>query len=371
MALRHHDIVRDVENRLNRGAKSTKIHTSQPTRPALDELSNKLSVVGPTKPLLKRTEAAKPLKIENEIKPQTKAQEVKSYSSKQLETVFEEDRASSNDPQMVTDYISDIFQYLKEYELKFPIRKHYLEGHKTTRRMREILINWLVQVQQNFGACLETLHMCVSLIDRYLQNNLTVGRSNLQLVGTAALFIAYKYEEMYVPEISDFEFICDNTYKKNQILKMEKNILLSLDFNLGKPLSIHFLRRYSKIARVQMQHHDLSKYLLELALLEHDMCHIRPSIQAAAACCLSLSILNNASSPLQVWTEKLTRSIGYGYSDLKQVVEKLASLLLVADTSKNKSVYNKYAESKFSKISTNSKLKGSLVRKLAESSSKV
>lgn len=64
------------------------------------------------------------------------------------------------------------------------------------------------------------------------------------------MFIASKYEEMFPPEIGDFAFVTDNTYTKHQIRQMEMKILRSLDFNLGRPLPLHFLRRASKIGEV-------------------------------------------------------------------------------------------------------------------------
>lgn len=77
-------------------------------------------------------------------------------------------------------------------------------------------------------------------------------RSQLQLVGVTAMFIASKYEEMYAPDIGDFVFITDTTYSKQEILQMEKSILKSLDFNLSKPLPLHFLRRNSKAGNVSV-----------------------------------------------------------------------------------------------------------------------
>lgn len=74
----------------------------------------------------------------------------------------------------------------------------------------------------------------------------------LQLVGVTAMFVASKYEEMYPPEIGDFAFVTDNTYTNVQIRQMEMKILRSLDFNLGRPLPLHFLRRASKIGEVML-----------------------------------------------------------------------------------------------------------------------
>lgn len=64
------------------------------------------------------------------------------------------------------------------------------------------------------------------------------------------MFVASKYEEMYAPEIIDFRYITDNSVTTQDIRAMEILMLRTLKFNLGRPLSIHFLRRYSKAAGV-------------------------------------------------------------------------------------------------------------------------
>jgi hypothetical protein len=46
------------------------------------------------------------------------------------------------------------------------------------------------------------------LLDRFLERR-AVSRTKLQLVGCAAMLLACKYEEIYVPEILDFVHISD------------------------------------------------------------------------------------------------------------------------------------------------------------------
>ena len=64
------------------------------------------------------------------------------------------------------------------------------------------------------------------------------------------MLLASKYEEMYAPEISDFVYITDNAYNAGQIRRMEAFIFKKVNFSVGKPLCLHFLRRNSKAAEV-------------------------------------------------------------------------------------------------------------------------
>lgn len=98
---------------------------------------------------------------------------------------------------------------------------------------------------------------------RYLQIEVgsgSVTRNKLQLVGVAAMLVAAKYEEIYAPEVKDFVYITDRAYTEKEILKMEIKILSVLQFDLGRPLPLHFLRRASKAGGVEAITHTLAKY---------------------------------------------------------------------------------------------------------------
>ena len=96
-----------------------------------------------------------------------------------------------------------------------------------------------------------------------------VDRKKLQLVGVTSMLIASKYEEMYAPEIGDFEYITDHAYTSTEIRRMECLILKTLNFNLGRPLPLHFLRRNSKAgeASLCMLHHPLLFFFFFVFLL--------------------------------------------------------------------------------------------------------
>ena len=229
--------------------------------------------------------------------------------------------------------------------------------------MRAVLVDWLVEVQVQFKllqvcwsfhqlyrnalmqetwkCCIviqETLFSTISIVDRFLAvEGLTITRSKLQLVGVAAMFLASKVEEVYAPACSDFVYITDNAYTEDAIKQMEMKILQTLKFNLFEPLSLHFLRRFSKAGDVDVLQHSLAKFAIELALVEYDLVPIPGSKLAASALCLSLMLLEPQvlvkesywsylpqEKQNDIWGETLVFYSGYHKEELMPVVSRLA-----------------------------------------------
>ena len=97
--------------------------------------------------------------------------------------------------------------------------------------MRAILVDWLVDVHLKFKLLSETLFLTVNIIDRYLTLK-QVQRSKLQLIGVSTMLISTKYEEIYPPTVKDFVYIIDNAYSKEEVLTMESEIVVTLDFDI-------------------------------------------------------------------------------------------------------------------------------------------
>ncbi|KAJ6668786.1 hypothetical protein lerEdw1_012270 [Lerista edwardsae] len=144
----------------------------------------------------------------------------------------------------VPDYIEDIYKYLREMEVKCKPKVGYMKRQPDiTNNMRAILVDWLVEVGEEYKLQNETLHLAVNYIDRFL-SSMSVLRGKLQLVGTAAMLLASKFEEIYPPEVAEFVYITDDTYTKKQVLRMEHLVLKVLSFDLAAPTINQFLSQY-------------------------------------------------------------------------------------------------------------------------------
>lgn len=69
------------------------------------------------------------------------------------------------------------------------------QNPKINANMRGILVDWLVEVQENFELYHETLYLAVKIVDHYLEKN-NIERDQLQLLGATAVFLACKIEVM-------------------------------------------------------------------------------------------------------------------------------------------------------------------------------
>lgn len=82
------------------------------------------------------------------------------------------DLKDKDDPQLCTEYIRDIYQYLlnAERDDMFKLQHDLLSRQKDIDGShRRTLLDWLVQVHLKFKLLPDTLHVCIDILDRYLQ----------------------------------------------------------------------------------------------------------------------------------------------------------------------------------------------------------
>lgn len=157
--------------------------------------------------------------------------------------------------------------------------------------MRSILMDWLVQVHQRFNLLPETLFLTQNYIDRFLSNKV-VSLGKLQLVGATALFVAAKYEEVNCPSVHEIVYMVDGGYSAEEILKAERFMLSMLQFELGWPGPMSFLRRISKADDYDLETRTLAKYFLEITVMDERFVASPPSFLAAGAHCLARHMLD-------------------------------------------------------------------------------
>lgn len=285
-------------------------------------------------------------KIENAIE-----KEVVAPRTKKLRTIEppvqdwdDLDAEDADDPMMMSEYVVEIFEYMKEIEIQTMPNPTYMDDQRELQwKMRGILVDWLIDVHNKFHLLAETLFLAINIIDRFLSNRI-VSLNKLQLVGITALFIASKYEEVVAPALSNFQYMADGGYSDEEILTAERYILQVLDFSLQYPSPLSFLRRCSKAEQYDMQSRTLAKYFMEITLVDQNFLHIKPSLVAASSLYLARRMLDKID-----WDANLRHYSSYTEEQVQEPANLLCEYLL--KPVKHESLYKKYSGRKFLKAS--------------------
>lgn len=270
-------------------------------------------------------------------------EEQRSLENSVAELKLELDPDATN-PQCVSEYINDIMSHLFEVETKRMAAPGYMARQSDINtKMREILVDWLVEVHLKFKLRDETLYLTVNFIDRFLEK-CTVARTKLQLVGCTAMLMAAKYEEIYPPEVRDFVYISDQAYTKDEILAMESLMLNTLGFYLTVPTTLRFGERLCRVGKVSVETETCTRYLMELTLQDARFLRYRPSEIAAGATFLGCKMTGH------YWNGTMEHHAGYDRARLNEVLTDLHELAS-RDPPKYKAVRKKYAQKKFHEVS--------------------
>ena len=180
----------------------------------------------------------------------------------------------------IKPYLAEIEQHLREIELLYlPSPNFMIDQADLNGKMRAMLIDWLVDVHENFKLIDETLFLTVNIIDRFL-SKVQVGKSNFQLIGVTALLIACKFEERQVPNLEKFVYVTEYAFNIKQLLQTERKMLDVLGFDLAWASPIRFLELYNEKTKIPTKGMMFCKFLLELLLLDCGISAVTPSLLA-------------------------------------------------------------------------------------------
>lgn len=85
---------------------------------------------------------------------------------------------------------SDGCHYLQMEPHRRPLPDYLEKVQKdVTANMRGILVDWLIEVAEEYKLLSDTLYLSISYIDRFLSLN-ALNRQKLQLLGVSAMLIA-------------------------------------------------------------------------------------------------------------------------------------------------------------------------------------
>ncbi|KAI8943137.1 hypothetical protein NX059_001168 [Plenodomus lindquistii] len=249
------------------------------------------------------------------------------------------------DTSMVAEYGDEIFEYMHALEERMKPNASYMDHQAEIQwSMRSVLMDWMVQVHNRFTLLPETLFLAVNYVDRFLSCKV-VSLGKLQLVGATALFVAAKYEEINCPSVQEIVYMVDGAYTADEVLKAERFMLSMLQFELGWPGPMSFLRRISKADDYDLETRTLSKYFLEITVMDERFVGCTPSFLSAGAHCLARFMLKKGD-----WSQAHVHYSGYTLTQLRQLI----SVMVECCDNPQKhhgAVYEKYTDKRYKRAS--------------------
>lgn len=217
---------------------------------------------------------------------------------------------------------SDVYLNLKERESK-GLYIDYLERHSISSEYRSRMVNWMIEVTGSLESAPSAFFLSVSLMDKYFaycEKSLPV--SDLHLIGVTAIYIASKHEDV-APLTLDvvYEKLVHRKFSKENIRKMEKKVLRTLEFDIETPLSIEFLGALSYEGKVPEVVRRKAEGILVLLQFFYNR-RLLPSIEAVASLLVSAATLN-----LMNTLPEVVRASGFSFEEIMPVANSIYELI--------------------------------------------
>ena len=131
---------------------------------------------------------------------------------------------------------------LDEYFIEQENIKNVLEKHSITPQMRLKMVDWMVEIFTIIQTNDVTFFNAVNIMDKYFyKSNISYKPSDLHLIGICSIFIASKFCDINPIRLRFLiEKIGHGKFNKEEIIKMEENILSTLQYDILKPTIYEF-----------------------------------------------------------------------------------------------------------------------------------
>jgi hypothetical protein len=171
--------------------------------------------------------------------------------------------------------------------------------------MRAILIDWLLEVADEYTMMHDTVHVAVSVLDRYLTEHKELARNQLQAAGVASLIIAARCNESHAFGVKEAAWISDQTYSEEELKQWVAEIwkLFGLSPLVATSRSaLTYLHTYTRRIGLEAPAETCAFYICDIALefvdtLEFPLQNIAASAIEIARNSLGVVAIDWASMP--------------------------------------------------------------------------
>uniref|UniRef100_A0AC35UCS1 Cyclin N-terminal domain-containing protein n=1 Tax=Rhabditophanes sp. KR3021 TaxID=114890 RepID=A0AC35UCS1_9BILA len=223
-------------------------------------------------------------------------------------------------------FMDDTFKYLIHLDERDALDINFMGNQsEINHEMRAVLVEWLIEIASDFQLEHDTLHYAISLVDRMIQN-LDIPSNKFQLVGGTCLFILNKYEEEKPKEMKDFVYMSDTCFDGDEVVKMERVIMRTVDFKIITPTALAFIDFICHKLGYGEVHYQLCLFAADISLLAGGLGVGRKLVVGAACVAYANSCLNR-----EAWSGQLEELCNVKKVDvmslLKDIAAQISSLM--------------------------------------------
>lgn len=248
------------------------------------------------------------------------------------------------------DYLNDTYANLLKEERTLIVKPIY--GYMASQtdiniKMRAILVDWIIEMHDKFNFKPQTLFQTIWLIDTYLSLKY-IKRSDFQLLGLGCMYISCKYHEIFYPVLKDFIEITDGAYKKEDLLRIEKDILKTINYNIQPPSQEDFYNLISKAFDFGEKQIFLGKFFMENSLIDYNMIKYPPSVIAVSCCYIVMKFFK-----IENYKKLYSTRIIYDKCPqkiIKDAARELCFLVKNLNNSEFKAIKKKYSNEKYCNV---------------------
>ena len=254
----------------------------------------------------------------------------------------------NNFKDILSHHIENIMEHMNATEKKCCITEDYFrkKQKQVDNKMREVLVDWLIEVHNRYKMRDETIFMAIKLIDKYLSLE-AIEYNKFQLLGTSSLMIAAKYEEIYPPKVKDFVYICANAYTRQDVLDMEAKILRLMKFELVFPTSVQFFGFLQKVYRFDKMVKALVHYILYGTLIFNCFVQSNPRMLVYSAVIMANKAFKNYD---EIQRFKEQRGEEFKDSDVNYCIFQIYNMLLTLKKTELTALRTRFSTEKYSNI---------------------
>ena len=159
------------------------------------------------------------------------------------------------------------------------------------------------------------------------------------------MYISCKFHEIFYPILKDYEEITDGAYTKEDLLRIEKDILKTINYNILPPSKEDFYNIIAKAFEFGDKQYFLGKFFMENSLIDYNMIKY-PSSVIAVACSYIVMKFFKIENYKKLYSTKIIYD-KCPQKIIKDAARELCFLVKNLNNSEFKAIKKKYSTDKY------------------------